>query len=81
MGEREESDDLAEATGKAAAAICIQAAVVETLVPKRLLTSGDAATLSAFAEQGLASLSQLSPKARLIAEGVIRGFAKGARRE
>jgi hypothetical protein len=67
--------DIAEALGKATAAICLEAALTAVLVKKRLLTIPDAAELTGIANQTLKDMEGLSHEARELAESALRGFA------
>jgi hypothetical protein len=67
--------DIAEALGKATAAICLQAAIVAMFVNKRLMTIEDAAELTGLASLTLQEMSDLPDDAKLLAESALRGFA------
>ncbi len=68
--------DVAEALGKATALICLQAALVATLVTKNILSIEDAASLTGIASDTLSALEGLSEDARVLAESALRGFAQ-----
>lgn len=67
--------DLAEGIGKATAAICIQSALVGSLISKGVLTVEDAATLTGAASERLSRMEGLPEDARVIAEAALRGIA------
>ena len=67
---------VAEAAGKAAAAIVIQSALFGFLIGRDVLAIEDAAVISANAGQLLATQSELSAEAKAMAERVLSGFAK-----
>jgi hypothetical protein len=72
MDEEQIRIDIAEAIGKATAAICLQGAFVGALIAKEIISAEDAATVTGIANEGLG----LSPAVREMAEAAIRGFAK-----
>ena len=67
--------DIADAIGKATAAICLQTAIVATLVTRRVITHEDAADLSGIANDALAEIDGLPDDARLLAGSCLRGCA------
>ena len=67
--------DIAEAIGKATAAICLQSAFVGVLIAKGVITVADAATVSGVAGEALSTMEGVPPDARELAEAAIRGFA------
>jgi hypothetical protein len=76
MDEEELRVDIADALGKATAVICIQVALLATLVNKKVLTKDEAATLTALANQSLEVIPGVSDDVKMIAESTLRGFAK-----
>ncbi len=68
--------DIADALGKGAAVISIQAALIGMLISKKILTEGDAGTLTGVASQGVSTLEDLSDEARELGQAALRGFAK-----
>ena len=75
MDEEQIRIDIAEAIGKATAAICLQGAFVGALMAKGVISAEDAATVTGVANEGLKAMQGLSPAVREMAEAAIRGFA------
>ena len=75
MDEEELRVDIADALGKATAVICIQVALLATLVNKKVLTK-DEGTLTALANQSLEVMPGVSDDVKMMAESTLRGFAK-----
>jgi hypothetical protein len=67
--------DIAEAIGKATAAICLEGALVAVLVTKGILTNGEAAELTGLADVALTELEGIPDDVRLLAASALRGFA------
>ena len=68
--------DLAEATGKAGAAIAVQSALAAMLITKPgRLTQEDIATIAGHAEEGL-PLLHLTPQATVMAKAALTGFVR-----
>ncbi len=68
--------DIAEASGKATASLCLHAALVGSLVRKGLLSMEDAAELTGVSNEMLRGFDGLSDGARTLAEASLRGFAQ-----
>jgi hypothetical protein len=68
--------EVADAIGKATAAVCIQAALVRLLLRKRLIAPADVATLAGEAETALGLMAGLSAEAIELAQASLRGFSQ-----
>jgi hypothetical protein len=68
--------DIAEAMGKANAAICIQGAIVAMLVTAGVLSEADIATISGIASQALSGMEGVNDGAKELGQSALRGFAK-----
>lgn len=67
--------DLDKASGKAAAIIAIQSALIAKLITRNVLTREDAAELTGFASVSIKTMLGLSDGAREMAESALKGFA------
>ena len=68
-----EKDTVTKAIGKAAAAICVQSAVMGMLAARDVFE--DVATLIAITGDGLNALQKLSTESREVAQSVLGAFA------
>jgi hypothetical protein len=75
MNDEDARIDIAEAIGKASAAVCLQSALVETLRRKGILSDEEIATLTGLASISLRNM-ELSEDAAELAEASLRGVAK-----
>jgi hypothetical protein len=67
--------DIAEARGKATAAVSLQSAMAATLIRKGVLTLEEAADISAMSMTSLETIFRLPPDADEMAKSVLRGWA------